>query len=196
MVQRPHLISVTETDHSANIELIADSAKHMRHLYLLRHAKSLWIDPTLEDFERPLSPRGFRDAKKIASYLERTKPRIELVLCSSAKRTTQTLDFIQAALKAETKVLIEDSLYTFDLSELLERLRKVPNQIRSVLIIGHNPGIQGLALQMTLPGQLRQRIALKYPTAALTIVELENDSWDLSEPAISKTSFVAPADLE
>ena len=195
MVQH-HIVSVTERDRSANIGLIADSAKHMRHLYLLRHAKSLWSDLTLEDFERPLSPRGLRDANKIASYLKRTKPHIELVLCSSAKRTTQTLELIRTALKTETKVLIEDSLYTFDPSKLLHQLRKVPNQIHSVLIIGHNPGIQGLALQMTLPGQLRQRIALKYPTAALTIVELENNSWDLSEPAISKTSFVAPTDLE
>ncbi len=187
---------MTKGNRSANIGLIADSAKQVRHLYLLRHAKSLWSDPTLEDFERPLSSRGLRDADKIASYLKRTKPHIELVLCSSAKRTTQTLELIRTALKKETKILIKDSLYTFDPSSLLEQLRKVPSQIHSVLIIGHNPGIQGLALQMTLPGQLRQRIAMKYPTSALTIVELENDSWDLSDPAISKTSFVAPAELE
>ncbi len=168
----------------------------MRYLYLLRHAKSLWNDPTLGDFERPLSDRGLRDAQKIARHLQHVKPPIEMVLCSSALRTTQTLDALRSVLKSKTDIFIEDLLYTFDASEVLERVKKVPPDIKCVLVIGHNPAIQNLAFQLTSPGSLRQKIATKYPTAALAAIELRNRTWDISEPIISKSTFVTPADLD
>ncbi len=167
----------------------------MQYLYLLRHAKSLWSDPTVIDFERPLSDRGHRDAKRMSAYLKRTGFQIDLVLCSSARRTTETLEAIKGALAPKTTVLIEDTLYTFDVNHILQRLSEVPTATNSVMVVGHNPGIQALAVWLTRPGKLKDQIALRYPTAALTVVTLKNHSWDLSDPVISETRFVAPADL-
>ncbi len=167
----------------------------MRYLYLLRHAKSLWSDPTVVDFDRALSERGHRDAKRMSSYLKRKGVRVDLVLCSSSRRTTETLQAIKPALGPATDVMIEDSLYTFDARRLLQRLSEVSADTKSVMVIGHNPGVQTLAVSLTQPSSLKSRISLKYPTAALTIVTLNNESWDLTEPVVSQTEFIAPADL-
>lgn len=168
----------------------------MRHLYLLRHAKSLWSDPTIVDIERPLSDRGHRDAKRMSRYLKRKGLQVDLVLCSSSRRTTETLQAIEPALGPTTAVMIEDALYTFDVDHILQRLSDVSADTKSVMVIGHNPAIQALAVLLTRPGSLKDQISLKYPTAALTLVALENKSWDLSEPVVSQTDFIAPADLE
>lgn len=167
----------------------------MRHLYLLRHAKSLWANPAQRDFERPLSEKGLRDAVKVARFITRSKAEIELVLCSSAQRTLQTLDAIRPVLAPETEISVEDSLYVFDASGLLSRIGKVPPEIRSLLIVGHNPTIQNLAYHVTPNGPTREKISTKYPTAALTIAALENRTWDLSDPQCTKSVFVSPADL-
>ncbi|TAN24184.1 MAG: histidine phosphatase family protein [Actinomycetota bacterium] len=168
----------------------------MRHLYLMRHAKSLWNNPASTDFGRHLSPRGLRDAKNMASYMKKADLPIEMVLCSSAKRTTQTLEPIRAILKKSAQVKVEDALYRADSSEVLNRLVDVPAAINSVLIIGHNPTIQILAHTMAPAGPLKEQLALKFPTAALAIIDLENDSWDLSDPNASGAKFVRPSDVD
>ena len=117
----------------------------MHTIYLLRHAKSSWADPSLPDRERPLAPRGRRDAKRIASHLREGRVEPELVLCSSAARASQTLELVRRALGAAT-VRLEDGLYAASAEELLERLRTVPEDVASVLLIGHNPGLQDVAL--------------------------------------------------
>ncbi|MCL4552667.1 MAG: phosphohistidine phosphatase SixA [Candidatus Marsarchaeota archaeon] len=167
----------------------------MRYLYLLRHAKSLWSDAAVVDFDRPLSDRGQRDAKKMSAYLKRSGVQLDLVLCSSSRRTTETFQAIAPALGPAKAVMIEDALYTFDVNHILQRLSEVTADTKSVMVIGHNPGIQALAVLLTRPSSLKSQISLKYPTAALTVVTLDNKSWDLSEPLISRTEFIAPTDL-
>jgi phosphohistidine phosphatase len=117
----------------------------MRRLYLLRHAKSSWDDPALPDSERPLAPRGRRDAKRIGKHLGRLGITPALVLCSSAVRTQETLDLIRPAL-AEAAVQIEEQLYGASSETMLERIRDVPDEVGSLLLIGHNPGLHDLAL--------------------------------------------------
>ena len=110
----------------------------MHTVYLLRHAKSDWLDQTLPDHARPLAPRGRRDAKRIAKHLRRRGIEPMLVLCSSAERTRETLELVRPALGG-APVQIEDGLYAAANDELLERLRVLPEQSASVLVIGHNP---------------------------------------------------------
>jgi phosphohistidine phosphatase len=119
-------------------------------VYLLRHAKSDWSDQTLPDHARPLAPRGRRDAKRIAKHLRRRGIAPMLVLCSSAERTRETLELVRPALGG-APVQIEDGLYAAANEELLERLRVLPEQSASVPVIGHNPGLQELALVLATP---------------------------------------------
>lgn len=133
-------------------------------LYLLRHAKSSWGDPALADRERPLAPRGLRDAAALAKHLDRERISPELLLCSSARRARETLAGILPGLADEAVIRIEDLLYAASAAELLARARAVPAGVRSAMIIGHNPGLEELASQLGAEGRL--------PTGALVTFEL------------------------
>ena len=164
----------------------------MRTLYLLRHAKSSWDDPALPDHERPLAPRGRRDAKRIAKHLRRLEITPELVLCSSAVRTQQTLDLLRPRL-AEVSVRVEEQLYGASSDTLLARIRSVPDQVGSVLLIGHNPALQDLALMLCSSGEL-ERLEAKFPTAALATLALPRWS-SLSPGAADLVAYLVPRQL-
>src|SRR5262245_6241843 len=116
----------------------------MKHLYLLRHAKSSWKDTSLPDHDRPLAGRGRRAAKAIAGHLREQGIEPELVLCSTARRARETLERIEPALGASA-LCLEDELYAAGAPALLERLRSVPDPVGSVMLIGHNPALEELA---------------------------------------------------
>src|SRR5690348_13288349 len=123
-----------------------------RSLFVLRHAKSSWDDAALADHERPLAPRGRRAAERIAEHLSRTHVEPELVLCSTATRARQTLDLVRPAL-GSPKVSLEDELYGASAGGLGARLRRVPDDVESVLLVGHNPGLQDLVLELASAGE-------------------------------------------
>ena len=164
--------------------------------YLLRHAKSSWADPALADEERPLAPRGRRDAKRVSEHLERLGIAPALVLCSSARRAVQTLELLQSALGPVTPVLIEPELYGATAEELLGRLRAVPDDVASVLLIGHNPGLQDLALLLASAGAELSRVEAKFPTSALATFSLPKAAWrQLSQGEAVLDAFVVPKQL-
>jgi phosphohistidine phosphatase len=152
-------------------------------LYLLRHAKSSWKDERLDDHDRPLAPRGKRASKAIGRYLRDHDIEPELVLCSSAKRARQTLERLGPA---GVDARIEPELYAAGAHDLLERLRTVPDDVTSVMLIGHNPGMQQLAF---LLGGLDD----KFPTAALATFDC--DAWSTLERA-ELIDYVKPRDLD
>jgi phosphohistidine phosphatase len=165
----------------------------VRTIYLLRHAKSSWDDPALTDRQRPLAPRGRRDAKRIAKHLERLEIEPELTLCSSAVRTRETLDLLRFGART---VRFEDELYGASAGELLDRLRHVPEQTASVMLIGHNPGLQDVALLLAANGALRGRLEEKFPTAALATLTIERTPWsELSPGDAVLTAYVVPKQL-
>jgi phosphohistidine phosphatase len=168
----------------------------VKRLYLLRHAKSSWDDPELSDHDRPLAKRGRRASKLIAEHLgrERTKP--ALILCSSARRTQETLDRIAPAVGAEPEVRIERELYGADSADLLDRLRGLPEDVGSVMLIGHNPAIQDLALALAGRGPAVGTMREKFPTAALATLEFDGAWRELDSGAGSVVAFVKPRDLE
>jgi phosphohistidine phosphatase len=157
----------------------------MKHLYLLRHAKSSWKHPELADHDRPLAGRGRRAAKAIAKHIRAEGIAPELVLCSTARRARDTLERIEPAL-GRRSVKVERELYGASVRELLGRIRRVPSSVESVLLIGHNPGMQDLAAALTgFDG--------KFPTAALATIALP--AWDEPEHA-ELVAFTKPRDLE
>jgi phosphohistidine phosphatase len=166
----------------------------MQTLYLLRHAKSSWADPTLLDHERPLAPRGRRDAKRIAEHLLRLGVEPELILCSSAARTRETLDLMRPVLGASS-VMFEDELYAASSAELLARVQLVPDAVASVMLIGHNPGLEQLALVLASSGDELGRLETKFPTGALATLALKS-SWSRVSPGdATLAAYVVPKDL-
>jgi phosphohistidine phosphatase len=167
----------------------------MKRLYLLRHAKSSWKDPGLDDHDRPLAGRGRRAAETIARYLREQDIAPELVLCSTARRARETLERVEPA-HEERAVRLEPGLYGASSSALLERLRGVPDAVGSVLLIGHNPGLQRLALELARPAPALHELEAKYPTAALATLVLQGPTWhDLDRGTAELVGFVRPRDL-
>jgi phosphohistidine phosphatase len=164
----------------------------MTTLYLLRHAKSSWDDPTLADKERPLAPRGRRDAKLLAEHLRRERIAPELVLCSPAVRTRQTLELV----RPPGRIAFLDALYGASCDELLERLRSLPDTVASVMLIGHNPGLQELALELASGGSGLEQLEAKFPTAALATLSIVSGRWSsLASGDAILTGYVVPKQL-
>jgi phosphohistidine phosphatase len=167
----------------------------VRKLFLLRHAKSSWDDPGLADHDRPLAPRGKRAAKVIAEYLRDQAIAPELVLCSSSQRTRQTLERIAPALGDDLAVEIERELYAASASTLLRRLQAVGDDVESVMLVGHNPGIEQLALTLAGNGEKLAEMRSKFPTAALATLEFEGPWTELDLGVARLADFVKPKQL-
>ena len=169
----------------------------VRQLYLLRHAKSSWGDPANDDHDRPLAPRGRRAAHLVGDHVRAAGIAVELVLCSSARRTQETLELIAPALGPAAVVLVEPGLYGASARELLHRVQNVPDATRSVMVIGHNPGLEDLAA--TLAGadgaDGLDRMAAKFPTAALATLTVPTAWADLAPGGATLTAYVVPRDL-
>jgi phosphohistidine phosphatase len=167
-----------------------------RQLFLLRHAKSSWSDPQLADFDRPLNDRGERAAQRIAVHLRETDVRPELVLCSPARRTRDTLAAIRSVL-GPAEIEFDEQLYGAAAVTLLRRLRVVDDRIRSVLVIGHNPGLEDLALALAGGGEqgALAQLRTKFPTAALACLEITTPWAELAFDVASLRSLVLPRNL-
>lgn len=152
----------------------------MRTLYLLRHAKTERPESGVDDHDRRLTPRGVRDAAAAARHLVSVSPAPQLVLCSSAVRARQTLEPIAAALPATATVSIEPGLYGAASAAIMARLRRVPADTSSVLVIGHNPAVHELAVALTGAGdpELVAMVMERLPTAALVTLE-SDEPWPL-----------------
>ena len=186
----------------------------LRQLLLLRHAKSLWDDPKLSDHARPLNTRGRMAARALRGAMRELGLAPDLVLVSSARRTLQTLE---ALAPWDELPLIEpmDALYLASARAMLDVLHDVTETVRSVLLIGHNPGMhelamlligaQGFALQGFAQGSTAPRPALAnslarlaegYPTGALAEFAVAQPWRRLGEGGGRLQHFVSPADLQ
>jgi phosphohistidine phosphatase len=164
----------------------------MKRLYLLRHAKSSWDQPGLADRDRPLAPRGRRASKVMAKHLREERVAPELVLCSPAQRTRETLERIGID---NSRVRVEADLYGASAGDLLAVLNRVGDDVDSVMLIAHNPGVQDLAIQLAGPGPEIAQVRQKYPTAALATLELDGTWAELSPGSAELVAFVRPKEL-
>jgi phosphohistidine phosphatase len=165
-------------------------------LYLLRHAKSSWDDPTLADHDRPLASRGRRASKLIADHLQRERITPAIVLCSSSTRTRETLELISAGLGDEVEVQVEPCLYAASAGDLLDRLRKLNPRADSVMLIGHSPAVPELALSLASAGQRLERLTAKFPTAALATLAFQGSWGELTQGSAELVAFVTPRELK
>jgi phosphohistidine phosphatase len=164
----------------------------VKTIWLLRHAKSSWPDDDTPDRERPLAPRGRRAAATIAAYLADHHVAPDLVLCSPALRARETLDLVRAALPATTAVEVEEELYGAPAATIVGRLRRLPDAVDGVLVVGHNPGLQELAATLA-PAAHRDRLRDHFPTAALAILTLPSGGWpDLDRRPAELVDLVLP----
>lgn len=167
-------------------------------LHLLRHAKSSWDEPGIADHDRSLAPRGERAAGAMAVYLRQEGIAPDLVLCSSAKRTRQTLDGIRPGLPNRVEVEITRDLYEVSGREILRRLRRTGAGVGELLLIGHNPGMEDLALRLTGPGSDPEAVGTlesKFPTGALASLAFDGDWADLDSGLARLARFVVPKTL-
>jgi phosphohistidine phosphatase len=168
----------------------------MKKLLLMRHAKSSWKDPELEDQDRPLNARGRKAVGRIGKYLKDSNLEPSIVLCSSAVRARQTLELLQPALPDSATVKIEPRLYSASSKELMTRLRRLSQRTPLVLIVGHNPAIQDLVLTLVSDDARSDELRRKFPTAALAVVDAPIEEWKQLGPGkASLVDFVTPKGL-
>ena len=174
----------------------------MKVVYLFRHAKSDWAEAGLKDHERPLSERGKKAAPQIAAYIKSKKYRPDLILCSTARRTVETYDALKEVLGDSVSVRFEDSIYLAEPRHLMDRLRWLDDDVNSVMIIGHNPGMAQLALQLAQSPKdgeeekSHKRMREKFSTGALAVIKIPTKTWaDLKEGHGRLADFVRPKDL-
>jgi phosphohistidine phosphatase len=166
----------------------------MKSLYLLRHAKSSWKALGLNDHDRPLNKRGRQTAKMMAAYLRRAKIAPDLVICSTALRARQTLDPIIKAAKKPPKIVLVRGIHEGAQRTLWEQLWNIPESAKSVLLIGHNPALHEVALELA-PADLNKLLpsaSEKFPTGAMASFCFDG-AWKALEPhGAVLASFITP----
>lgn len=171
----------------------------MLRLLLLRHAKSSWTDPGLDDHDRPLNPRGQKAAPLIGRFMRTHKFTPDLVLCSPARRARETWKLASAELGSAPRLLMEEALYDFgNGGRILDTVRTKADNAKSVMVVGHNPSIERLAQRLIGKGdaKLRRRVADKYPTGALAVITFDVGAWgDIEDGKGTLQAFTRPRDL-
>jgi phosphohistidine phosphatase len=161
----------------------------MKRLLLLRHAKSSWSDPRLEDFERPLNERGLRAAPLMGRYLRDQQIRPDLILCSPAERARQTAALVTEAAGLSAPLRYDERIYEATAGRLAEVVSQAEEGAGELLLVGHNPGLEELLELLT--GETR-----RMPTAALACVQLDTDKWSKIAPRSGRLEWhVKPKEL-
>ena len=172
----------------------------VKTILLLRHAKSAWNTAHQSDHDRPLNDRGERAARTMADHIAAKAHRPDLILCSTAARTRQTLAPLVKTLGSPTPpISLEKELYLASESELLERLQALPEEAGTVLLVGHNEGIGQLAAALAAhgPSEALERLRDKYPTGALALLRPPSGPWSVLAPGTCELlAFVRPRDLD
>lgn len=167
-------------------------------LSLLRHAKSRWGLSGVQDFDRPLAPRGLKAAPAMGRFMQERGIAPDLVLCSPARRTRETLDLVLPFLTPAPEIRIDDNLYPASAEDMLDALREVGDGHAHILVIGHNPGLQVLGRDLTGGGEegLVSDLSAKFPTCALAVLSFDN-GWEELEPASGHLKlFMVPKRLK
>jgi phosphohistidine phosphatase len=168
----------------------------MRRLMLLRHAKSAWSDG-VADRDRPLAARGREAAPQMGAYLAEEQLFPDLALVSPARRTRETWDLVRDKL-GDAPARFEARIYEASAERLLPVVHEVEDSVRTLLMIGHNPGFEDLARALVGHGDRYAfaRLAQKYPTAGLAVIDFAAESWrDVAQRSGRLDRFVTPQSL-
>ena len=175
----------------------------MKTLTLLRHAKSGYDDPLLRDFDRPLNARGRNAAMTIGRWLRAAQDRGDMpdfdhVAASPAVRCRQTIDGVETGMKSRLAPIYETRIYLASSATLTELIAGFADHHDNAMLVGHNPGLEDLLLELVPPGSgLRAEAELKYPTATLARLDLDIASWTRVDGGRAVlTHFIRPRDLD
>jgi len=162
----------------------------MKTLLILRHAKSSHEDGSLKDIERALNERGIGDAKLMGGVLHKRKLQPDLIVASPAERVRQTANLALKAARLNVELTFDQRIYEASARDLLKILRDLSDPSNTVMLIGHNPGLEDLLQRLT--GE-----AFTLPTAALAGVELNVEHWTEVRTGAGKLTFrVTPKELK
>ncbi len=170
----------------------------MLRLMLLRHAKSDWSQPARSDHERPLNDRGRNAAPLIGTYMAEQHLLPQHALVSTALRTRQTWTLVRERLGGRVTTDFEDSLYDASPHAILSVIRSVPDRVHTLIVVGHNPGLQELAEGLVghEAGADANRMNDKFPTAALAVIDFDTSQWSALRPRGGRLErFVTPRSL-
>ncbi|VAX13291.1 Phosphohistidine phosphatase SixA [hydrothermal vent metagenome] len=143
----------------------------IKHLTLIRHAKSSWENASLSDYERSLNERGRRDAPRMGEALQQRGIRFDRVLCSSAKRARETLSLLRERLEIEDhSIRYLDDLYCASTTILIDIIRQQDNDKNNIAIVAHNPGIEDLAAMLSNDKQI-------FVTCSVMQIEFKIENW-------------------
>ncbi|WP_328483230.1 histidine phosphatase family protein [Streptomyces sp. NBC_00377] len=165
-----------------------------RRLVVLRHAKSAW-PAGVPDHERPLAPRGRRDAPAAGRVLAGAGCLPDLALCSTAARARATWESAAAEWGAPPPVRFDPRLYGADVPELLDVVHETPAAVGTLLLVGHNPGLQELVLELAGdgPDDALDEVRLKFPTSATAVLTWYGPGWSALTPGTALlTSMAVP----
>lgn len=173
----------------------------MKTLTLLRHAKSGWDDPVLRDFDRPLNKRGRKAAVAMGRKAQETDLRPDRMIASPAARVTQTLDGFFEGLGRTIEPVWDQRLYLASSSTLLDLIRETANGVDHLMLVGHNPGLEDLILDLVKDdgtSPLRDIVEVKFPTACLAQMNWDGEDWALLGPdsGIRLDHLIRPRDLD
>ncbi|MBC2902706.1 SixA phosphatase family protein [Streptomyces cupreus] len=166
----------------------------LRRLVVLRHAKSAWPEG-VPDHRRPLAPRGRRDAPAAGHALAAADLLPDLALCSTAVRARQTWELASAEWGTPPPVRYDPQLYAADVPELLAAVHETPAEVETLLLIGHNPGLEDLVAELagdSLDDALEQ-VRVKFPTSAIAVLAWRGTDWNALAPGTALlTWFTVP----
>ena len=170
----------------------------MRRLFLVRHAKAE-LSGGRDDYARKLTERGRADARRVATTLAARRFLPELLIHSGAARAKETAEIFAAEWRSKTALEKDTQLYDASLATLLERTRALRQEHQRVGLVGHNPGFGELAAALAGSGAKPdlQRLAVKYPTGAVAVLDFSIDQWAEVEPNSGMLAlYLTPAELE
>jgi phosphohistidine phosphatase len=174
----------------------------MKRLILLRHAKSQQ-DETVKDKERPLNARGRADAPRIGSYMHHERYLPQLVLCSTARRTVETWELIAPELDSPVPSRFADALYLASAASIAKLVRAVDDAVSVLLVVGHNPGLEECAQQLTRKPETEAEqkfeagLRTKFPTCALAVLDFDIAGWrDVGTGSGALVDFARPKDMK
>src|SRR5206468_11209774 len=165
----------------------------------LRHAKSSWAAAGMKDFDRPLNQRGREAARRIGQELKRRGVRFDHVIASPAVRVRETLDQLERGYDEGFDVAFVEAVYEASAGALLDMVRQIPAQVHAPLLVGHNPGLQQLIVNLTDDdGEgLRRRVCDGFPTAAVAVIELPAVRWSDTAPGSGVVrELILPRELD
>ncbi|WP_420145806.1 SixA phosphatase family protein [Sphingobium sp.] len=172
----------------------------MKRLTLLRHAKSDWDDPVARDFDRPLNRRGEKAALLMGQFAAQRKMRFDMLVASPAVRVVQTLETFFTGYGETLDARWDRRIYLASVPTLIDVLRDVPDGADSILMAGHNPGLEELILDLVPDdgaSPLREDVEIKFPTASIAVMDLSIDRWsDMRDNVATLASFTRPRDLD